>query len=131
MILLALISITGALGIFVLFASGCLKSEQSRALRIAFYATLSCGFVMAYWCIFKVEYQWSATLKVVGAPIPVALFQLENGHWVDFVGGPGFLLDLVIVPAVFALPVSIALVVRRWRRSRLGDTHGFDILPSR
>src|SRR5688572_27404992 len=71
--------------------------EPSQKLRLAFAALCVAGVAAAVWCTFFLEYQPSPTLRVVGFPVPVVVFELRNGQWSDYVGGPGLFVDLIVV----------------------------------
>jgi len=51
--------------------------------RLAGAAAL--GLALAVWLAFYVQYQWGSELRVIGLPVPVCFFHLEDGQWVDFV----------------------------------------------
>jgi hypothetical protein len=42
------------------------------------------GAALGVWLGFFVEYKWGANLRVIGFPVPVCFFHLEDGEWVDF-----------------------------------------------
>jgi len=57
---------------------------QARAwLRLAGAASL--GVALAIWLSLFVEYKWGSTIRVIGFPVPVCFFHLEDGNWVDFI----------------------------------------------
>ena len=103
--------------------------EPSGKLRLSFSALLVAGIAAAVWCTFYLEYQPSPTLRIVGFPVPIAVFELRNGQWSDYVGGPGLFVDLVAVPALVAMPLSLVLLVRAIRRRNAGRPRGFPIEP--
>jgi hypothetical protein len=71
------------------------------------------GIPIGLWAGSSLRYPVSEVQQFVGFPIPVAVFQFENGRWVDYVGNPFVvLLNASIVGAVFLVPVSIALILR-------------------
>jgi hypothetical protein len=94
--------------------------EPSAKLRISFAALVVAGCAAVAWCTFHLEYQPSPTLRVLGFPAPVAIFELRNGQWSDYVGGPGLFIDLIVVPSLVAMPLSLVLLVRAVRRRTAG-----------
>ena len=105
------------------------RSEPNRRLRLAFGGLVAVGCAAAVWCTFFLQYQPSPTLRVAGFPFPVAVFQLRNGQWSDYVGGPGLFLDPVVVPSIIALPLSLVLLVRAIRRRQSERRRGFPVAP--
>jgi hypothetical protein len=56
---------------------------QARAwTRLAGAASL--GAALGVWLSFFVEYKWGANMRVIGFPVPLGFFHLEDGNWVDF-----------------------------------------------
>lgn len=57
---------------------------QARAwLRLA--ATAGLGVALGVWLSLFVEYKWGSTVRVIGFPVPVCFFHLEDGNWVGFI----------------------------------------------
>ncbi len=57
---------------------------QARAWpRLAGAAAL--GVALGVWLALFVEYHWGAGTRVIGFPVPVCFFHLEDGNWVDFI----------------------------------------------
>jgi hypothetical protein len=55
---------------------------QARAWpRLAGAAGL--GVALGIFCL-SVKYKWGSEMRVIGFPVPVCFFHLENGNWVDF-----------------------------------------------
>lgn len=102
-------------------------SEPNRKLRLSHAGLVAAGCVAAVWCTFFLEYQPNPTLRIVGFPLPVAVFRLQNGQWFDFVGGPGWLIDLIVVPSLVAMPLSLVLLVRAIRRRNAERRRGFPV----
>ena len=79
------------------------------------------GLAIGIWCGFYLEYQVSPTLRFFSFPIPVAVFHLEGGQWVDFVTPMPIvlaLLDVAFVTVFFPFPLSLKAVLRRRRATR-------------
>ena len=56
---------------------------RSRAWpRLAGAAAL--GAALGIWLALFVEYKWGSNFRVIGFPVPVCFFVLEDGNWVDF-----------------------------------------------
>ncbi len=87
-------------------------------------ALFGIGTVAGLYCAFLLEYQVSPTLRFVGFPIPVAIFHLESGRWIDYVHhGPVALLicAMNVISVAVALPLPVALLaIRRFPRMREG-----------
>ncbi|MFT3785957.1 MAG: hypothetical protein QM770_07305 [Tepidisphaeraceae bacterium] len=68
-------------------------------------------------CSFTVHWQPSPTLRFIGFPFPGLILQLEEGQWVDYVGGPiTMVLNAVWFAAGFVVPVFVWVVLQRsWR----------------
>src|SRR5258708_27433208 len=71
-------------------------AEPPGRLRSTFGILLVLGFCVAIWATFFVEYQAGPNYRILGFPWPVVLLHLESGRWVDFVGGPGAVIDMVV-----------------------------------
>ena len=102
--------------------------DPSLPLRVLFVSLLAAGLAAAYWLTFYFEYQPRATVRIAGAPVPAAIFRLENGVWVDYVGGPGWMINLVLVPCLVVLPITLSLTIRAYRRWRTARLRGFPVL---
>lgn len=129
MILLAIVGLSLLLVATLVAGFVSCLHEPSGKLRLSFSALLVAGIAAAVWCTFYVEYQPSPTLRISGFPVPVAVFELRNGQWTDYVGGPGLFIDLIVVPSFVALPLSMVLLVRATRRRNSGGRRGFPITP--
>lgn len=57
--------------------------RQARAWpRLAGAAFI--GLALGVWLALFVQYKWGSGLRVIGFPIPVCFFHLEDGNWVDY-----------------------------------------------
>ena len=130
MTLIAAMAITLGLGATLVAGFACCLKEPSNRLKLAFYGLLLGGLAAAAWGAFFVEYQVSPTLRIAGAPVPVAFFHLENGNWVDFIVGPGLLMDFIIVPSLVTMPASASLIVRQRRRRRADRRSRVGLCPA-
>jgi len=73
---------------------------------------LSVGVPVGVWLAFFYRYAWSDHFEVLGFPIPVLVFELEDGKWVDYVGNPILaFVSLFLVVSAFLEPVSAGLLV--------------------
>ena len=48
-------------------------------------AAASLGAALGVWLSLFVEYKWGSEIRVIGFPVPVCFFVLEDGNWVDFI----------------------------------------------
>ena len=56
---------------------------QARAWpRLA--GAVALGVALGVWLARFVEYKWGAGMRVIGFPVPVCFFHLEDGRWVDY-----------------------------------------------
>jgi len=42
------------------------------------------GVALGVWLALFVEYHWGARMRVIGFPVPVCFFHLEDGNWIDY-----------------------------------------------
>jgi hypothetical protein len=42
------------------------------------------GLALGVWLAFFVQYKWGSGVRVIGFPVPVRFFHLEDGRWVDY-----------------------------------------------
>jgi hypothetical protein len=57
--------------------------SQARAWpRLAGAAAL--GAALGVWLALFVQYKWGSEIRVIGFPVPVCFFHLEDGNWVDY-----------------------------------------------
>jgi hypothetical protein len=80
-------------------------------------ALILSGAALGYWLTFEFSYHVSPTLRIHGFPIPVAIFQLESGGWVDFITPMPWLiafLDLMFSALLATAPMAF----RCWRYRR-------------
>jgi hypothetical protein len=77
------------------------------------------GAILGIWCGLEFEYRPSQTVRVLGFPMPIAVFHLEGGgadeQWIDFVspfpvvnaiGNAFFILFLSAIPVGLAFLLS-------------------------
>jgi hypothetical protein len=61
--------------------------RQARAWpRLAGAAII--GLALGVWLALFVQYKWGSTVRVIGFPVPVCFFHLEDGQWVDYITPP-------------------------------------------
>jgi hypothetical protein len=86
------------------------------------------GVPAGVWCGFRMEWQINANTRLFGFPFALAVFRLEDGNWIDYVGSNWAMmavgtLDAVIVALLFIAPVSVAFRLCQWIAGRkLGST---------
>ena len=56
-----------------------------RRKWVAFWALFLAGLGLGLWFTFECEYHVSPRLRIGGFPVPIVLFHLEDGQWVDFI----------------------------------------------
>jgi hypothetical protein len=81
------------LGIILLTLSGWAVFALFRRLRrqhvspgwwVAFGILIISGVALGTWCALYCEYQVGTHYRIGSFPIPVVIFHLEDGDWVDF-----------------------------------------------
>jgi hypothetical protein len=122
--LLIIIIVLGLLG---WIAVSMVRSLQARSVswpwRAAFFGCLVIGFVSGVWFGFCFRYQPEPTLRVMGFPLPSALFVQKtdaNGveQWVDYPNGPDAILDVLLFSFVSVSVVWLANSLWRLVRGR-------------
>jgi hypothetical protein len=79
----------------------------------AFSLLALAGGAPGIWLGVFFEYQASAQLRVAGFPLPLALFVLENGNWIDYVHSRPITYSLAVINilagvAVALVPLAVA-----------------------
>jgi hypothetical protein len=69
-----------------------------------------CGIALGVWCAFYCEYPVGARYRFASFPIPIVMFHLEEGNWVDFplekfVMWPVAFTNIISVTALATLPL--------------------------
>ncbi|MGN6625993.1 MAG: hypothetical protein ACTHLN_05185 [Tepidisphaeraceae bacterium] len=96
-----------------------LPSRSSVFTSVVVLAIL--GGIVGLVCSFYVRWQPSPTIRYLGFPFPAMLLQLENGEWVDYVGGPiTAVMNVIWFAAVCVVPVFVWVLFQRLRRPRVG-----------
>jgi len=81
--------------------------------RLAAVAILVIGIPISFWIGAAFQYQVSPTIKYCGFPFPAAILVLENGLWIDYVGGLHVVLvNILLLTTILLLPVLGALLLR-------------------
>ena len=127
MVLATIYVLTLSLAGTLLVGISYIPAETSLTVRRWFFALFATGCVAAIWCTFFLQYQLRPTVRIRGFPIPVAILELQNDRWVPFDSGLGVVIDLVAIPCLICLPLSITLIVRGIRRTRAESQRGFPI----
>ena len=83
---------------------------------VALYSLLFLGIATGIWAGFMLEYHVSPTLRFVGFPFPMVIFQLESGTWVDYVHETFIMIligvaDVMLFTLCSVIPVSAAFYV--------------------
>jgi hypothetical protein len=86
-----------------------------RPWRILAIGLFTIGIAVGVWLACFFTYQSGPNRRTVGFPIPAAIFQLENGVWVDYISPFVIVIpfNVLIIATCFLLPVSLGLAVRR------------------
>jgi hypothetical protein len=111
----------GLISLLIAFATIALALRlPARSSILSVVACLAVvGGIAGVYCSFNVRWQPSPTIRYLGFPFPAMLWRLENGQWVDYVGGPiTAVMNVAWFFAVSTLPVFAWLVFQRpWRSS--------------
>ncbi len=80
------------------------------------------GLVLAY-SLADTEYVSSPRTKVIGIPLPLAIFKLESGNWVDFVYDPAvayavYGTNVICWIAATVSPLTLYFLWTRMRENR-------------
>jgi len=94
-----------------------MRSRPRELLALLGFAGLVLGYSLA-----DSEYAASNRTKVVGIPLPLAIFKLESGNWVDYVYDPAvayavFGTNMTCWVAAAISPVTVYFLWTRWRRA--------------
>jgi hypothetical protein len=103
--------------------------KRFRALRVSlvwwwmFLLPLSVGLAFGLVCGSFCKYTAADTLIIHGFPIPIGIFRLEEGRWVDYVSDYPLLVlvaDVLLIASVSVLPINLtaALCLRPPMRSQ-------------
>lgn len=89
------------------------KRCGGRSWWLVFGALGSCGLVAGWWLAFRFEYQPAPEWRFFSFPLPLGVFHLENGHWIDFVPPPhvmypGVAANVAAIVALAVLPLLLA-----------------------
>ena len=92
-----------------------LPSKSSLLTAAAVMAVV--GGIAGAFCSFNVLWQPSPTIRYLGFPFPAMIWRLEDGQWVDYVGGPiTTAMNVVWFAAVCVVPIFGWVVLQRpWR----------------
>jgi hypothetical protein len=88
---------------------------QARSSILAVVGCLAVlGGIVGVYCSFNVRWQPSPTIRYLGFPFPAILWQLENGQWVDYVGGPiTAVMNVAWFAAASVVPVFAWVIFQR------------------
>jgi hypothetical protein len=84
------------------------------------------GTGLGVYCTTGIEYMYDPKLRVTGFAVPIVMFELHDGRWVDFVNDFGplvFVINAFLFDCVLLLPLSIVALFRfgLWPRSDWRD----------
>ena len=112
-ILLAIILLGLSSWVFVALFR-CLRHQQaSFGWWVALALLIVCGLAVGVWCAFYCEYQIGERLRFGSFPVPVVVFHLEEGNWVDFLleafaAWPVAFTNIITITALATLPLWLA-----------------------
>src|SRR5438067_1251470 len=71
-----------------------------------------CGIAFGVWCAFDCEYAVGTRYRFGSFPIPVVVFHLEDGDWVDFpvekyIMWPDVFANIITITALATLPLWV------------------------
>jgi len=95
------------------------RQRASTGWWCAFGILLLCGTALGIWCAFYCEYQVGTRYHIGSFPIPLVIFHLEDGGWVDF-PVPKFqawsaaFADIITIIALATLPLWLVT----WQRQK-------------
>jgi hypothetical protein len=117
-ILLALIFLGLSLWALVALLRRLREQRVSARWWAALACLVLCGIGLGVWCAFYCEYQVGARLRFGSFPVPVVVFHLEQGSWVDFplqkfAAWPVAFTNIITITALATLPL--------WLVSRKGN----------
>ena len=95
-----------------------LASPYPQRRLAIFIIVLVLGLFFGGWFGFAFEYHASGTLRVVGFPLPVVLFQRQDGEWFDFlppVPPLNGIANLAVIASLFLAPLNLAFRFPRRR----------------
>jgi hypothetical protein len=86
------------------------RQRASAGLWGALAFLILCGIGLGIWCASYCEYPVGAQLRFDGFPIPIVIFHLENGAWVDFplntvVALPLAFTNIITITSLTTLPL--------------------------
>lgn len=92
---------------------------------VAFGLLALSGIALGVWAGTHFEYEPNPKTRILGFPVPLAVFILEDGQWIDFVPPQavqygGMFADILFSIAVMLLPISIATQVVARRNAQNG-----------
>jgi hypothetical protein len=119
--LIGLAIIVGVATIDVFTLRSIRHQQHPRVWIVATSLLLIAGVATGFWCGFFLRYAWAENKEALGFPIPILIFQWEDGRWVDYVGNP-FLafVSLFLVASAFLLPISFGVLLA-WLRRRFSS----------
>jgi hypothetical protein len=97
------------------------RAQAGRGWWTAFSALVALGLLVGCWLAFSFEYHVSPQIRYASFPVPLAVFRLEDGLWVDYVTPaavmyPGVVANVLAIVAVALLPVLLASVASGRKR---------------
>jgi hypothetical protein len=106
--LLLIISVWGILALFFRLR----RQDVSAAWWATLAVLMVCGMALGVWCALYCEYPVGTKYRVGSFPIPVVIFHMEEGNWVDFP------LDTFFAWGVMAAAADGANQKQNWRFKR-------------
>jgi hypothetical protein len=85
------------------------RNRRGRVWWGSLILLLIAGAGAGIYCTFFLEYQPTETLKIIGFPLALGVFRLEEGEWIDYVSRAMLLAiayDVLVVMLAAVLPLS-------------------------
>ena len=94
------------------------REKAGNAWWVALALLTLGGIITGIWAGFMSEYHVGSKLRFAGFPFPMAVFQLEDDRWVDYVHEGVIMLaigsaDVLVITLCCVLPISATFYVRR------------------
>jgi hypothetical protein len=108
-----------AIATFDLLTFAAVVRSDSFWLQALTLACLIVGTGVGCWSSFIYRYPYGEQREAIGFPLPVMIFEWEDGHWVDYVGNPLIALaGVFLVVSAFLFPIGVGVLIAKLVRRR-------------
>ena len=109
-LLFAIILLGVSIAAFIALFRRLRRHHAALGTWMALAVFVVCGVSVGVWCALYSEYPVGGRLRFGSFPVPVVVFHLEDGNWVDFpldavVAWPIIIINIITVTALATLPV--------------------------